>query len=435
MTALITSIFLLAGDLAWPQFRGPNAAGVSADSKIPIEWSEEKNRKWKQPLPGLAWSSPIVVNGMVVVTTASSDKKPEEPKKGLYMGGDRYTPPDAVFTLDVRAFDLQTGKEQWRREVFKGKPKTSIHIKNTYASETPASDGKVIVASFGSLGVVGLDMAGKQLWKFDVGPLKTTMGWGTGSSPIIHDGVVYLQVDSQEKSFIAALDVYTGDVKWKTPRQEKTSWSTPVVWKNSQRTELVTNATNRARSYDPASGKVLWELGRNSSITVPTPVIGDDLIYVSSGYVMDFANKPVYAVKPGATGDITPKGKESSNKGIQWSQRQSGAYMPSPVLVDGRLYVLYDMGLLGCFDANTGEEVYRKQRLGSGGNQFTASPWAARGMIFCASESGKTFVVKAGPKFELARTNDLPGMIMATPAMADGKLILRTDAALYCFEE
>lgn len=434
MTSLLLSISLLGADLDWPQFRGPNAAGVSENSKIPIEWSEEKNRKWKVPLPGLAWSSPIVVDGMVVVTTAASDKKPEEPKKGLYMGGERFTPPDATFTLDVRAYDLETGKEKWRKEVYKGKPNTTIHIKNTFASETPATDGQVIVASFGSLGVYAFATNGSPLWKYSYGTLKTKMGWGTGSSPIIHDGVVYLQADAESNSQMIALDAKTGEVKWKKPRKEATSWSTPIVWKNSKRTELVTNATIRARSYDLKTGDVLWELGRNSSITVPTPVIGDDLIYVSSGYVMDFANKPVYAVKPGAKGDITPKAAEKSNEGILWSQRQGGAYMPTPVLYDGRLYVLYDMGAIACFDAKTGAEVYKKQRLGTG-NQFTASPWAARGMIFCGSESGKTYVVKAGPKFEVVRTNELPGMIMATPAMTGGKLILRTDAALYCFEE
>jgi outer membrane protein assembly factor BamB len=431
---LFTAIAAADAGLDWPQFRGPNASGVSKSERIPIEWGEGKNQKWKKPLPGLAWSSPIVVNGMVIVTTAASDKPPEAPKKGLYFGGERPTP-DAVFTLDVRAYDLATGDEKWKTELFKGKPTTPIHSKNTYASETPASDGESIVAAFGTFGVFGLDMNGKQRWKYDVGPLKTKMNWGTGSSPIIHEGVVYLQIDSEQKSSLVALDAKSGEEKWKEARQEKTSWATPFIWKNSKRTELVTNATNKVRSYDPKSGKLLWELGRNSSIAVPTPFAGDELLYVSSGYVMDMKNKPIYAVKPGVSGDITPQGTETMSAGLEWSQRFGGPYMPSPLLYDGRIYVLYDQGFLAGFDAKTGKEVYKRQRLGTGGQQFTASPWAARGMIFCASESGKTFVVKAGPKFEIVRTNELPGMIMATPALAGDKLIIRTGSALYCFGE
>jgi outer membrane protein assembly factor BamB len=424
-----------AADLDWPQFRGPNASGVSKSDKVPLEWGEGKNQKWKKPLPGLAWSSPIVADGVVIVTTAASDRKPEEPKKGLYFGGERAKPADAVFTLDVRAYDLNTGEEKWRTELYKGKPTTPIHVKNTYASETPATDGRSIVAAFGTFGVFGLDMNGKQRWKFDVGPLKTKFGWGTGSSPIVHDGVAYLQLDSEDKSYVVALDAETGEEKWRQPRKEQTSWATPFLWKNSQRTELITNATNRVRAYDPKDGTLLWELGRNSSIAVPTPIADGDLLYVSSGYVMDLRYRPIYVVKPGAKGDVTPEGTTTKSGAMEWSQRLAGPYMPSPVLYDGRLYVLYDRGMLSCFDARTGDEIYKQQRLGKGGEQFTASPWAARGMIFCASETGKTFVVQAGPEFKIVRTNELPGMIMATPAIADDKLILRTDAALYCFGE
>lgn len=433
---LLLGALLAAPDvgLDWPQFRGPNASGVSKSEKIPLEWGEGKNQKWKKPLPGYAWSSPIVVKGMVIVTTATSDKPPEAPKKGLYFGGERPTP-DAVFTLDVRAYDLSTGEEKWKTEVFKGKPTTPIHIKNTYASETPASDGESIVVSFGSFGAFGLGMNGSKIWHDKTGEFKTKMNWGTGSSPIIHEGIAYLQVDNEEKSTILALDAKTGERKWTQPRDEKTSWATPFLWKNSKRSELVTNATNKIRSYNPQDGKLLWELGRNSVISVPTPIAGDDLLYVSSGYVMDPRYKPIYAVKPGVSGDITPKGTEETSSGLEWTQRLGGPYMPTPILYDGRYYVLYDLGFMSCYDAKTGKEIYKRQRLGTGGQQFTASPVAARGMIFCGSESGKTFVVKAGPKFEIVRTNELPGMIMATPAMAGDNLIVRTDSALYCFGE
>jgi len=423
-----------AADLDWPQFRGTSAAGVSPCKNVPVEFSETRNLKWKKPLPGLAWSSPIVVNGLVIVTTASSDKPPEAPKKGLYMGGER-PKSDAVYTLDVRAFDLETGTEKWRTEVFKGKPPTSIHLKNTYASETPCSDGESIIAAFGSFGVFSLDMNGKKQWHLDVGPRKTKLDWGTGSSPIIQDGVVYLQMDAEEDSFLIAKKAATGETLWKTPRKEQTSWATPFLWKNSKRAELITNATNRVRSYDPRNGRLLWELGRNSTIAVPTPIAEGDLLYVSSGYVMDPRYKPIYVVKSGVSGDITPQGTETTSAGLEWTQRFGGPYQPSPLLYEGRLYVLYDMGFLSCYDAKTGKEIYKRERVGTGGQQFTASPVTARGMIFCCSESGKVFVVKAGPKFELARTNELPGMIMATPAMARDRMLIRTDAALYCFGE
>ena len=435
MIAILLATWVSSADLDWPQFRGTNAAGVSASTSVPLEWNESKNRKWKQALPGLAWSSPIVVNGLVIVTTASSDKAPETPKKGLYYGGERKSAPDADFTLDVRAYDLKSGEQKWRTVVFKGKPAAPVHMKNTYASETPASDGKSIVASFGMFGVFSLDMNGKQQWHHKLAVRKTKLDWGTGSSPIVHDGVAYVQSDAEQDSLVTAFDAVTGERRWSIPRKESTSWATPYLWTNSKRTELVTNATNRVRSYDPKSGKLLWELGRNSTIAVPTPIADGDLLYVSSGYVMDVQNKPIWAVKAGASGDITPEGKETVSQAMAWSQRFGGPYMPTPVLYEGRLYVLYDMGFLSCYDAKTGKEIYKRERLGTGGQQFTASPIAARGMIFCCSESGKTFVVKAGPKFEIVRTNDLPGMIMATPAIAKDRLLIRTDEALYCFGE
>jgi outer membrane protein assembly factor BamB len=419
----------------WPQFRGENSSGMGIGEDLPIEWSEQRNIAWKIPLPGLAWSSPIVWQGKVIVTTASSDRKPEEPKKGLYFGGERREPVDAHFKLEVWCLDLKTGKEIWRRCVLEGKPKAPIHIKNTYASETPVTDGKRIVASFGSMGVYCLDMDGNPQWQFDLGNFPMKMGWGTGSSPVLADDVAFFQVDNEKQSSVIAVDAKDGKELWRKSRKEKSSWSTPFVWTHSLRKELVTCASNKVRSYDPKSGDLLWEIGPNSVIAVPSPVLGKELLYVSSGYVLDPRHKPIYAIRPGAKGDLSPDQESSSKNGLAWTVRLGGAYMPSPVYADGRLYVLYDQGFLSCFDGETGNEIYKRQRIGRGGEQFTASPWSYRGYIFCGSESGNTFVIKAGPQFELVGTNRLNGMIMASPAIADGRLLLRTDQFLYCIKQ
>ncbi|MEZ6070374.1 MAG: PQQ-binding-like beta-propeller repeat protein [Pirellulales bacterium] len=260
------------------------------------------------------------------------------------------------------------------------------------------------------------------------------LGWGTASSPALHDGVLYIVNDNEEASYILALDAASGEARWKTDRDEPSNWATPYVWTNDQRTEIVTSGRNLARSYDLA-GNVLWELGDNSSIAIPTPFAVDGLLYLTSGYVLD-KRKPLYAIQPGATGDITLPEDATSGGPIVWSQPDAGPYNTSPLVYDGLVYVLKDQGFLLCYDAATGEEVYDRQRLPEG-RAFTASPWANDGHIFCLNEYGTTYVVRAGAEFELLHTNSLDedAMCMATPAAVGNRLLIRTATSLYCLED
>ncbi|HVJ82365.1 MAG TPA: PQQ-binding-like beta-propeller repeat protein [Planctomycetia bacterium] len=436
--SFITPVFALfaavaSADDRWPQFRGPDAAGVSQRTDLPSSWSESENVRWKIPAPGLSWSSPIVWDGKVYLTAAVPDKPQEPPKPGLYFGGDRMSPRDATYVWEVLCIDLVTGKVDWRFKANQGKPKTPIHLKNTYASETPVTDGERIYAYFGAAGLYCVSASGSTVWQKDLGAYKTKMAWGTASSPILVGDRLIVQVDNEENSFIVAFDKRTGAELWRKERKEATSWSTPFVWKNDLRTEVVAVATKKVRSYDPASGDLLWELGPNSVIACPTPIATRDLLYVSTGYVMDPYQKPLYAIKPGGKGDISPEKDKTSGPFVAWSQRFGGAYMPSPVKVGDRLFVLYDLGMVACFDAATGKEIYGKQRLpGSGG--FTASPWSYGGKVYCLSESGTTFVIDGGTAFKIEGKNRLDGMFCATPAIADGKLLIRSATHLYCIE-
>jgi outer membrane protein assembly factor BamB len=258
------------------------------------------------------------------------------------------------------------------------------------------------------------------------------MGWGTAASPALAGGRLFVVSDNEEKSFVVALDARTGKELWKVERDEKSNWATPFVWKNDRRTELVTAGSGRVRSYD-LDGKLLWQLRGMSVISIPTPGAGEGLLYVTSGYVADPFMKPLYAVRPGAEGDISLKAGEDSNKWVAWCHRQAGPYHPSPLVYNGLVYVLYDRGMLSCYEAKTGKPVYEKQRLGA--TAFTASPWAYNGKVFCLSEDGDTFVVRAGRDFKVLGRNRLDDMALATPALAGGSLFVRTASKLYCLRK
>jgi outer membrane protein assembly factor BamB len=272
------------------------------------------------------------------------------------------------------------------------------------------------------------DLDGKEVWSKKISPHKTRFGWGPAASPAQHGDRLYLLDDNDEQSYLTALDKKTGQEIWKTPRDEKSNWATPFIWKNSERTEIVTAGSGRVRSYD-LDGKLLWELKGMSVIAIPTPFAGTDFLYVSSGYVLDPVMKPIYAIRPGATGDISLTGDETSNKWIAWSLKQAGPYNPSPLLYGDYIYVLYDRGTLSCFDAKTGKVVYEKERLG--GTAFTASPWAADGKVYCLSEDGDTVVVQAGKEFKILGKNSLDEMTLATPAVLRGNIVLRTQSKVY----
>jgi outer membrane protein assembly factor BamB len=417
----------------WPQFRGPASRGIADDADLPEHWSDTQNVLWKQPVAGRGWSSPIVWGHRVLLTTVTSDGVMEEAKRGLYFGGERRQPPEAKHQWRVLCFDLNNGRLLWDRLCHEGVPASTVHLKNSYASETPATDGQRVYAYFGNQGLYALDLDGNPLWSKKTGPYKTRLGWGTGSSPIVYRDRVFVVNDNEEESFVLALDAKTGEELWRKPRDEKSNWATPFIWQNGKRTELVTSGTNKVRSYD-LEGNLLWELAGMSSIAIPTPFASDELLYLSSGYIMD-KKRPVFAVRPGASGDISPKDGETSSDFIAWYQQEAGPYNPSPVLYKDYLYVLLDRGMLACYDAKSGNIVYEKKRLPNG-RAFTSSPWAYNDKIFCLNEFGTTFVVKAGPEFEILYTNDLPEdtMCMSSPAIAGRKLLLRTDKLLYCFE-
>ena len=432
--ALLFSLLLAALALAddWPAFRGGSQAGVAEGKTLPDKWDTKTNVVWKVEIPGRGWSSPVVHGDRIFLTTVVSEEKPAAPKKGLYIDNVFGKVPGGEHRWIVLCRDFKTGKVLWEKEVHKGKPPGATHVKNSYASETPVVDDAHVYAVFGNLGVFCLDHSGKQLWSKKFEPRRTQMNWGPAASPALHAGRLYLVRDSEEKSDLSAVDAQSGRDVWCVERKGETSnWATPFVWENPVRTEIVTAGKNKVRSYG-LDGKLLWELGGMSTITIPTPVAAHGLLYVTSGYVLD-ASRPLFAIRPGASGDITLKREETSNKHIAWCQKSAGPYHPSPIIYGDHVYILLDRGALSCFDAKTGKLVYEKKRL-EGGNAFTASPWGYGGKLFCLSEEGDTYVVKAGTEFELLGKNRLDDMTLATPALANGSLIVRTMGNLYRIE-
>ena len=390
---------------------------------------------WKVPVSGLGWSSPVIWGDRIFLTTVVSEGQVEEPKKGLYFGGNRETPPQDVHHWQVLCFDLTSGNPLWTRNLRSGKPDSAVHLKNTFASETPVADGERLYVYFGYMGLYCLDFDGEVLWKKTWPPYKTRYGWGTSSSPVLHGDRLYLVNDNMEDgaSYIAAYDKFTGQEIWRKQRDEPSNFSTPFIWKNERRTEIVTTGVNKTRSYD-LSGQVLWEFVGMSTICIPTPFAEDDLLYVCAGYVGDRlpVNKPVYALRPGASGDISLEKDQRQSPFVAWREVNAAPYNPSPLLYQKRFYVLWDFGFLSCRDAMTGQEIYEKQRVNPRGRvAFTASPWAYDDQVFCLSEDGDTYVFRAGDRFELLRVNSLGEMCMASPAMARGSLIIRSDRHLY----
>jgi outer membrane protein assembly factor BamB len=427
------SVLLLSsaapGQDNWPQFRGPTASGVSTNSGLPDTWSATDRVAWKTPIPGRGWSSPIVWGNRIFITTAIKEGgEPEPVKKGLYLGGDRPAPSD-VHRWMVYCLDLDTGKIVWEKEVHRGVPQHGYHLKNSPASETPVTDGERVYAYFGNVGLFCFDFEGKPLWSKRWESVPTRFGWGTAASPVLHGDRIYVVNDNDKQSFLVALDKKTGEQVWRVARDEKSNWATPFVWENAKRTEIITPGTGRVRSYG-LDGQRLWELGGMSPITIPTPLAAHGLLYVTSGYVGD-RRKPLFAIRPGAAGDISLEEGRVSNEYVAWCQKEAGPYNPSPIVYGDYLYVLYDMGLLACYNAKTGEEAYGKRRIEAKARAFTASPWAYDGKIFCLSEDGDTFVIRAGPAFELLGKNSLGELCMATPAIVRDGLIIRTESHVF----
>lgn len=419
---------------SWPGFRGPMSLGLGKDnSGLPIRWSESENISFKIPVPGRGWASPIISHDQIFILTAISDGIEETPKKGLYFGGERPEPSGNKHTWKMLSYDWNDGHLIWQTTLHEGAPLTPIHVKNSYASETPTTDGSTIVAFVADIGAFALNQEGETLWKFPTPARKRRLDWGSASSPVLFENRVILQNDNEESSSLTCLDLTSGNVLWSVPRDEPSNWSTPYIWKNKQRTEIVTNGRNRVRSYD-LSGNLLWEMPGLSTIAIPTPfAVNDDLI-ICAGYVGDRQppSQPILRISPGGIGNIGLEPDQESNSFIRWRVTRASSYNPSPVCYKNILYTLWDFGFFNARDIHTGMEFYEKTRIQRDPPVgFSASPWAYDDKIFCLSEEGETFVFKAGTEFELLHTNKLNEMCLSTPALARSALILRSISHLY----
>ncbi len=351
-------------------FRGPNASGVADGTPTAVTWNPAtgENVLWKTPVDGVAVSSPVVWGDRVFVSTALSADPASGIRTGLY--GDVEPAKDvSKHVWKVLALDKRTGKILWERVAHEGIPKTKRHPKSSQASATPVTDGRRVIVSFGSEGLFAYDIDGKLLWKRDLGVLNAgwfydpDYEWGIASSPIIWKNLVIVQCDIQKNSFIAAFDAATGAPVWRTPREEIPSWSTPTIFEANGRTELVTQATQFTRGYDPSNGKELWRLSGNSEITIPTPIVGPGVVIVTNGYR---GVQPIHAIKPGASGDITVK-DDKPGPSFAWSTTRGGPYIPTPVIYGDLLYILQINGVLAAHDVRTGRArlsgAHRRRRL------------------------------------------------------------------------
>ncbi len=424
----------------WQQFRGPQAGVAPDDPRLPDTWTTTENVAWRIDIPGRSWSSPIVWDDHVFVVTVVNTKTPQQPLNpvitylarslgGTMSGADISKPTDEqrwmLYDIDVR-----TGRIRWERQVHAALPEQTVHQKNSYASETPITDGERVYVYLGYVGLFAFDMSGAPVWSKPMDAPRMRTGWGTAASPVLHDGRLYIVNDNEDRSFIAAFDARTGAQLWRTAREdERSNWATPFVWQNEQRTEIVTTGTRKVRSYD-TNGNLLWELAGMTSIHAVTPVAGHGLLFVSSGYFPDNP-RPTYAIRPGASGDISLKASETSNEFIAWSNPTLASAYPSPLVLGDQYYTLMDRGFLTSNDPRTGKEVYGRQRIAVDSGTFTASPWAYNGKIFAISEDGDTFVMQAGPSFKLLGRNALGEMTLASPAVANGSLFIRTATKLY----
>ena len=422
----------------WPQFRGMQGGVAADDPALPDTWSPTQNIVWKLDVPGYAWSSPIVWGDHIFITSAINTAGEAAMKASSdYLAGSlggrmtfrEITAPKDVHRWMVYDIDFKTGRILWERQVHQAAPTTPRHQKNSYASETPVTDGERVYAYFSSAGLFAVDMNGRPVWSRQMDTFKTRTDWGSSASPVVYKDRVYIVNDNEQRSFIAAFDARTGQEIWRVDRDEASNWASPFIWENAQRTEIITKGTRKVRSYG-LDGKLLWEISGMATLDVPTPFARNGLLYVESGYPTD-QKKPVYAIRPGASGDITPKADETSNQFVVWSNPSLGTYATSPLVYGDYYYTLLDRGILTCHDARTGKEVYGRQRVAVDTTGFTATPWAYNGKIFALSEDGDTYVIQAGPEFKVLGKNSLNELALATPAVANGSLIVRTASKLY----
>ncbi len=445
-------------DPGWPGFRGPAANGVSAVADAPVRWSATEGVKWSVETAGRGWSSPVVWRSRVYLTSAISERPFKQPSPGLYgndyiaelrkqglsddevlrrvRARDNETPEESdQVRYMVYALDAATGRVAWEREAHRGLPSGGRHRKNTYASETPATDGERLYVSFGqNVGLFCYALDGTLLWKRQWPPTRIYLDFGTASSPVAHDGRVYVQQDSETGSYLTALDARTGADVWRVERPYdgflKSSWSTPAIWKTPSRTEIVTTGHGSIRSYG-TDGRELWRI-TIPGITMPTPspLVWSGLLFVGTGAQNGEASRPFFAIRPGGAGDISPDGAAPGGEFVVWRQARASGYTPSALVADGRVYLVHDTGIMGVYAADTGRELYRA-RVGGVGHTFSASPVATRKHVYFLDEEGTTIVIEGGDTYKQVAANPLDEMSLASPAIADGAIFIRTEKKLY----
>jgi len=442
--------------VSWPQFRGSGNNMVVTNANLPTEWNDSQNVLWKSDINGAGWSSPIVAGDKIFITSVFQEKAapgakpadqptppppPPPAQPGAQQAAPQGPPPpqvedtrykEEVYRWELTCFDLNSGKELWRQVAFTGAPRIKKHDQSNYACETPVTDGKRVYAYFGMTGLYCYDLDGKLLWQKDLGAYKTLNGWGTGSSPVVYNNILYVQVDNEESSFLVALDAASGNEKWKVTRDEKTNYSTPVVWKNNSGTELVTIG-KWARAYNPETGALIWELNMGEGMTVPSAVYDAGHIYLGKA---GGPNKPgmLYSVKAGSKGDITPAEGSLVSNGVEWSLKETGVANPSPLLLNGLIYLLSSRGgEIYCLDAATGTTVYKEKVPNVGA--CWATPWANGDKIYFFDEKGITQVIQAGKEFKVLGQNKLDDKFWASVAITDNAYIFRGVKKLYCVKK
>ncbi len=416
-------------DANWPSFRGLDAAGVAEGYPLPSDWDapSSRNVKWKTPIPGLGHSSPIVWGGRIYVSTAVSGLEKPQLKVGLY-GDIEPVQDNSSHRWLIYCLDAQSGKVLWEKTVYVGVPKIKRHPKSTHANSTLATDGRHLVALFGSEGLYCFDLNGKQLWKKDLGVLDSAFyvapeaQWEFASSPIIEQGMVLVQCDVLNGSFIAAFKTSDGAELWRTTRDDVPTWGTPTVAGTGGARQMIVNGYRHVGGYDVTTGKEVWRLKGGGDIPAPTPVVAHGMVFITSAHG---PTAPIYAIRLTATGDVSLASGETSNQSVAWSTPRDGAYMSTPLVYGDLLYNVKVNGVLSCYDARSGSRRYQ-ERLGGGSTGFSASPVAGDGKLYIASEDGDIYVVKAGPKFELIAKNAMGDICMATPAISRGVIFVRT---------
>ena len=444
VTAVLTmivgiSISALDADDNWPQFRGHRGLGIGSGTP-PVTWNVKtgENIAWKTPLAGLGLSSPVVWGNRIFLTTAVNSETDKPSLQTGWLGGTGKSPDDkGEWTWQVLCIALDTGQVLWTRDAHHGKPLLKRHLKASHANCTAVTDGQHVVAFFGSEGLYCYDIDGTQLWKREFGKLHSgpydekELEWGFASSPVIHDGAVVIQCDCLNAHFVAALDIATGEELGRIDREDEVStWSTPLIIQTDDGEHLICNGYRQMAGYDLRSGEKRWHLNGGGDIPVPTPLFADGLVYLTNGH----GKTPIYVIEVDAQGDLTPTSGQPNPDGLAWWAPKDGAYMPTPLVKDGVLYTCNDNGRLSVRDARNGDVLYR-QRVGTGSRTYSASAVAAGGHVYFASERGEVTVIKEGRTYEKVGGNEMAEVVMATPAIAGDRLLIRTLTQLVCVEQ